>query len=438
MSKTTSLKRVVVTGLGAVTPLGNTVTETWDAAINGVSGVGKISLFDPEGCSVHIAAEVKNFDPVRSIDPLEFGNGTTLTHVLHPKEEKKVGRFAQLALSAGVDAYLDSGLHAHRSKINSERIGVNIGVGMGGLPEIEKVHKDLLEKGYRRVTPFLIPQIIPNIASGRLSMSLDFKGPNLCNITACSSSAHSIGESYWLIQRGVADVVLAGGAESVISPVGIGGFAAMKALSTRNDEPQKASRPFDQGRNGFVMGEGAACLMLEEYEHAVRRGAQIYAELTGYGLSGDAYHVTLPAPEGEGGRRAMQMALDHAGIEKEKIHYINAHGTSTPAGDAEEARAVAHLFPNAKEHLHVSSTKSMTGHLLGAAGSLEALFSVLAIQKGIIPPTINLEQIDPNCEQTSLNFTPLKAVKKEIHAALSNSFGFGGTNASLIFEKVHS
>jgi 3-oxoacyl-[acyl-carrier-protein] synthase II len=315
-------------------------------------------------------------------------------------------------------------------------MGTNIGAGMGGLPEIEEIHLDLINKGYKRVTPFLIPQIIANMSSGQLSILLNLQGPNLCIVTACSSSAHSVGESVHLIRRGDADIMISGGAECVVSPLGIGGFAAMKALSTRNDEPHRASRPFDVDRDGFVMGEGAAVMVLEEYEHARKRGAKIYGEIVGYGLSGDAYHMTTPAPEGAGGYRAMKMAVDQSGIPLEKIGYINAHGTSTPAGDTEEARAVARLFGNHRSKLNVSSTKSMTGHLLGAAGATELLFCLLAIRDGLIPPTINLENLDPACAELGMSFTPKTAVQKKLDYALSNSFGFGGTNASLIVGRV--
>ena len=339
-----------------------------------------------------------------------------------------MGRFIHLALAAGMDAYADSGLDAHRSTINPERMGCNIGVGMGGLPEIADVYDALITKGYKRITPFFIPQVIPNMAAGHLSMLLDLKGPNMCNVTACSSSAHSIGESFRMIVRGDADIMVTGGAEAVISKLGIGGFAVMRALSTRNDEPAKASRPFDTGRDGFVMGEGGAVLILEEYEHAKKRGAKIYGEIKGYGLSADAYHMTSPAPEGEGGGRAMTLALRDAGLNPDQVGYVNAHGTSTPAGDVEEARAIARVFPNAPKHLNISSTKSMTGHLLGAAGAIEAIFSLLAVKEGVIPPTINLENLDPGCAETGIDFTANRAARKNLQYALSNSFGFGGTN----------
>lgn len=416
-------RRVVVTGIGAVTPLGLTAGETWRAVIEGRSGVKKITLFDTTDCPVQIAAEVKGFDPSN-------------TQIVNPKDIKRMARFIQLAMSAGMEAYADSGLDKHRSQIASERMGVNISVGMGGLPEIENLHKVLLEKGYRRITPFFIPQVIPNLAAGQLSALLNLKGPNLCISTACASSAHGIGESFHSIQRGDTDVMFSGGAEAVISPLGIGGFAAMRALSVRNNEPEKASRPFDIDRDGFVMGEGAAVLVLEEFEHAAKRGAIIYAELLGYGLSADAYHITLPAPGGEGGVRSMAMALKKAGLQHEQIGYINAHGTSTPAGDTEELQAIAKLFYNSKKHLHVSATKSITGHLLGAAGAVEAMFTLLAVKEGKIPPTINLDHPDPKCAELELDLTPHKFVQKKVDYALSNSFGFGGTNASLVFGRV--
>ncbi len=428
-------RRVVVTGLGAVTPLGLTARETWTHALEGKPGVGRITNFDTTDCPVTIAAEVKGFDYTRPMGPFYphargAEKGEALTQAANSKDARRV------ALVAGLEAYGDSGLDAYRTQVAPERMGINIGVGMGGLPEIEAVHDEFLAKGYRRVTPFFIPQVIPNMASGQLSILLNLKGPNLCNVTACSSSAHALGESFRQIQRGEADVMITGGAEAVICKLGIAGFAAMRALSTRNDAPEKASRPFDQGRDGFVMGEGAAILVLEEYEFAKKRGAKIYGEVLGYGLSGDAYHMTSPSPEGEGGGRAMAMALADAGINPDRVGYVNAHGTSTPAGDAEEARAIRRLFPNGPKHLHVSSTKSMTGHLLGAAGGLEAMFSLLAIRDGRIPPTINLDSLDPACAELGLDFTANRAAEKRFDYALSNSFGFGGTNASLLFGRV--
>ncbi|MCM2277562.1 MAG: beta-ketoacyl-ACP synthase II [Oligoflexia bacterium] len=432
-------RRVVITGMGAVSPLGLSAQETWRNSLEGRSGAATIKLFDPKDCPVTFAAEVKGFDVTRAVGPFHPNPASpeyAVTQAANAKEARRVGRYVHFALAAGLEAYGDSGLDAIRSKIDPDRLGVNIGVGMGGLPEIADVHTELMTKGYRRITPYFIPQVIPNMAAGQLSILLNLQGPNLCNVTACSSSAHSLGESFKQIIRGDADIMVSGGAEAVISPLGIGGFAAMRALSTRNDAPEKGSRPFDVARDGFVMGEGAAILILEEYEHAKKRGAKVYAEIVGYGLSGDAYHMTSPAPEGEGGRRAMAMALKDAGINPEEVGYINAHGTSTPAGDVEEARAVARLFPNGAKHLHISSTKSMTGHLLGAAGAIEAMFSILAIREGRIPPTINLETLDPGCAELGLDFTANRTVEKPVRYALSNSFGFGGTNASLIFGKV--
>ncbi len=415
------MRRVVVTGMGALTPLGSNVSDTWKSALEGRSGVSQITLFDSKDSPVTIAGEVKGFDPCL---------------VTNSKEARKVGRFCNLALAAGQEAFKHSGLDQCRAQISPSRMGVNIGVGMGGLPEIQVVHKEFLEKGYRRVTPFFIPQAIPNLASGQLSILLGLQGPNLCNVTACASSSHSIGESFRLIKRGEADVMIAGGAEAVICELAIAGFASMRALSTRNETPEKASRPFDRDRDGFVMGEGAAILVLEEYEMARKRGAEIFGEILGYGLSGDAYHITAPAPEGAGGRRAMELALRDAELRPEQIGYINAHGTSTPSGDIEEVRAITQVFPQGRNHLHISSTKSMTGHLLGAAGALEALFSLLAIRDGKIPPTINLENPDPACVETGISFTPNHSVEKKIQYALSNSFGFGGTNASLVLGRV--
>jgi 3-oxoacyl-[acyl-carrier-protein] synthase II len=436
----TPKRRVVITGIGAVSPLGLTAAETWKNALEGRSGIAKISLFDPTDCSVQIAGEVKGFDVTKPIPsplqprPLANPPEAPVTQAASSKDARKVGRFSHFAMAAGLEAYADSGLDAHRAKIDPTRIGVNIGVGMGGLPEIEEVHNAFLEKGYKRITPFFITQSIPNLAAGMLSILLDLKGPNLCNLTACTSSAHSIGESMWQIRRGDADIMMAGGSEAVICRLGIGGFASMRALSTRNDSPATASRPYDANRDGFVMGEGSAVLILEEYEHAKKRGAKIYAEVLGYGLSADAFHITTPAPEGEGGGRAMDSALKDAGITGADIDYVNSHGTSTPAGDVEEARAISKRVD--PKRVHISSTKSMTGHLLGAAGALEGLFSALAIRDGRIPPTMNVENLDPACQETGLDFTLGRSVSKPVRYALSNSFGFGGTNASLVFGKI--
>ena len=432
------MRRVVITGLGAVTPLGLDVQSTWKNALEGRPGISAITSFDASEFPVRIAGEIRGFDVTRPIPPLHPVAGETITQAASTKDMRRVGRFVHLALAAGLEAYTDSGIDAHRSKIAPERLGINIGVGMGGLPEIESVHNEMLAKGFKRITPFFIPQVIPNMASGQLSILLGLQGPNLCNVTACTSSAHSIGESMRIIQRGDADVMITGGAEAVISKLAIGGFGAMRALSTRNDSPESASRPFDKGRDGFVMGEGSAVLILEEYEFARKRGARIYAEVKGYGLSGDAYHMTTPSPEGEGGRRAMAAALRDAAINPDQVGYINAHGTSTPAGDVEEARAIARLFPNGPKHLHVSSTKSMTGHLLGAAGAIEALFCVLAMRDSRIPPTINLDDLDDGCKALGLDFTANRAVEKRVDYSLSNSFGFGGTNGSLLFARMSS
>jgi 3-oxoacyl-[acyl-carrier-protein] synthase II len=422
--------------MGAVSPLGLSASETWKNALEGRSGIGTITLFDPTDCSVRIAGEVKGFDVTKPLAiPVRPRPGEEpITVAANPKDSRKIGRFSHFAMVAALEAYADSGLDAHRATLDSTRMGVNVGVGMGGLPEIEEVHNAFLEKGYRRITPFFITQSIPNLAAGMVSMLLDLKGPNLCNTTACTSSAHSIGESTWQIRRGDADVMLAGGSEAVVCKLGIGGFAAMRALSTRNDSPATASRPYDVDRDGFVMGEGSAMLVLEEYEHAKKRGAKIYGEVLGYGLSADAYHITTPAPEGEGGGRAMDAALKDAGIAGKDVDYVNAHGTSTPAGDAEEARAIAKRID--VKRAHVSSTKSMTGHLLGAAGAIEALFSVLAIRDGKVPPTINIATLDPACEALGIDFTRDHAVSKPIRYVLSNSFGFGGSNASLVFARV--
>jgi len=434
-------RRVVITGVGAVTPLATTAEETWKAALDGQSGIGPITLCNVEGCPTKIAGEVdKSFDACAEFAPINPFAGfdsekPPLTSAIPRKDLKKMGRFIHFAMVAGFEAYRTSGLDRIRAEIDATRLGVNIGVGMGGLPEIQAVHDNFLRKGFSRITPFFIPQTIPNLATGNLSIALNFRGPNMCNVTACSSSAHSVGESWRQIQRGDADVMIAGGAEAVICELGIGGFSSMKALSTRNDTPNEASRPFDEDRDGFVMGEGAAAIVLEELEFAKRRGANIIAEIVGYGLSSDAYHMTLPAPEGEGGFRAMKMAIENADIDADQLDYINAHGTSTPAGDTEEAFAIRKLFSKPPTRLNVSSTKSMTGHLLGAAGALELMFCALSIRDGIIPPTINLDRLDEACEDLGIDFTANKAVKKDIQYALSNSFGFGGTNASLILKK---
>jgi 3-oxoacyl-[acyl-carrier-protein] synthase II len=349
---------------------------------------------------------------------------------------KKLGRFTQLGLGAGLEAYVDSGLDAVRATLRSERLAINMGVGLGGLPEIEAMHETWKTGGFRKISPFFIIQVAPNILSGQLAILLDARGPNMSNTAACATSGHSLGESLRVIQRGEADVMIAGGSEAAISPLSVGAFAQMRALSTRNDAPEKASRPYDTDRDGFVIGEGAVAMVLEEYEHAKARGARIYAELRGYAASGDAYHLSSLAPEAEGSRRAMELALADAGVKPGSVGYVSAHATSTPGGDGEEATAIAAVFSEAKATLHVSGVKSMTGHLLGGAGALGALAAVLAVHHGVVPPTINLDNIDPACAALGLNFTPNVAVTKRVDYALANSFGFGGTNASLVVGRV--
>jgi 3-oxoacyl-[acyl-carrier-protein] synthase II len=408
-------RRVVVTGMGMISPLGLDVQSSWKAILEGKSGVGFITHFDATGYPVRIAAEVKGFEPTKYIEQ---------------KEVKKMDRFIHFAIAATEMALADSGLKV--TPDNSERIGIVIGSGMGGLPAIEYYHRMLLEKGWKRVSPFFIPMVIINLAAGQISIRFGIKGPNLAVTTACATGNHSIGEAFRMIQYGDADVIIAGGAEAVITPMAVSGFAIMRALSTRNDEPEKASRPFDIDRDGFVIGEGSGILILEELEHALKRGAKIYAELIGYGMSSDAYHITAPAPEGEGGARCMKRALNDAGVKPELIDYINAHGTATKHGDELENQAIKTVFGEHAYKLCVSSTKSMTGHLLGAAGGVEAIFTVLSIYENIVPPTINLDNPDPECD---LDYVPYKARKKEVIYAMTNSFGFGGTNASLVFRK---
>jgi 3-oxoacyl-[acyl-carrier-protein] synthase II len=430
--------RVVVTGIGIVSPVGSTREASWSSILEGKSGIGTVTLFDPGDCSAKIAGEVKNFDATTPLATPLHPRGKdhpAVTQAVSAREAKRMDRFIHLALVAGVEAYTDSGLDSIRDRFSPTEIGINIGVGMGGLPGIEETHTTLMEKGIRRISPFFIPQVIPNLAAGQMSILLNTQNTNYCSVSACASSAHSIGESFRTIQRGEATVMIAGGAESVVCALGIGGFAAMRALSTRNDEPTRASRPFDTGRDGFVMGEGAAVLVLEEYEFAKKRGARIYGEIAGYGASSDAFHITQPLEDGDGGFRAMKNALSESEMPASAIDYINTHGTSTPLGDVQEAIAIKRLCPDSKG-LHVSSTKSMTGHLLGAAGAIEAAFSLLAIRDSTVPPTINLENLDPKCAETGLNFTANHAVKKPISLAMSNSFGFGGTNVSLLFKKV--
>jgi 3-oxoacyl-[acyl-carrier-protein] synthase II len=413
-------RRVVVTGMGAISPLGVTIGETWSNVIEGKSGAATITHFDSKEYATTFACEVKGF---------------SADLYLSPKDQRKMDRFIHLGIAAGMMAWQDAGFKgkSEENGLNPERFGMLMSAGMGGLPIIEEVCNTIRDKGPKRITPFFIPSVIPNMTSGQLSIMLNAKGPNLCAVTACASSAHSIGEAALMISRGDVDMMIAGGSEAVICPTGIGGFAAMKALSTRNDSPTTASRPFDRDRDGFVMGEGGAALILEDYESAKKRGAKIYGEVIGYAATADAYHMTSPAPEGEGAGRCMSLALERGKIDRTRIGYINAHGTSTPAGDENESMAVEKVFGEHSKKLVMSSTKSMTGHLLGGAGALEAAISLMAMNTGILPPTINLENPSENCR---LNYAAHKAVERKLEAVMSNSFGFGGTNATLVFAKV--
>ncbi|MGC2061590.1 MAG: beta-ketoacyl-ACP synthase II [Thermodesulfovibrionales bacterium] len=410
-----SKRRVVVTGLGLITPLGVGVEKSWEGLIQGKSGIGNITYFDASLFPTRIAGEVHDFNPEDYIET---------------KEVKKMDRFIHFGVAASMMAVQDAGLTI--SAQNAERIGVCVGAGMGGLPMIEHYHKVFLEKGHRRITPFFIPTLIINMAAGQISIKHGAKGPNQAPATACATGTHAIGDAFKIIQRGDADAMIAGGTEACITTMGVGGFNAMKALSTRNDEPQKASRPFDRDRDGFVMGEGSGIVILEALDHALARGARIYAELVGYGLTGDAYHMTSPAPGGEGAARCMAMAIRDAGISPSEIDYINAHGTSTKHGDELETTAIKTICKDHAYKLSVSSTKSMTGHLLGAAGGVEAVVSVMSIVHNIIPPTINLDNPDEGCD---LDYVPHRAKQTEVNCAMSNSFGFGGTNACLIFKQ---
>lgn len=407
-------RRVVVTGLGLICGVGNTTEEVWASLLAGKCGVGPITAFDTTLFSSRIAAEVKNFDPLNFIEK---------------KEIKKMGRFIHFALAAATEAMNMSGLKV--TPENAENIGVYIGSGIGGFDIIEREHTALMEGGPRKISPFFIPATIVNLAAGHVSIRFGAQGPNMASATACTTSAHAIGDSFKIVQRGDADAMIAGGAEASITPMGIGGFAAMRALSLRNDDPQRASRPWDRDRDGFVVGEGSGILILEELEFAKARGANIVAEVVGYGMGGDAYHITSPAPDGAGGFRVMRNAIRDAGLQTTDIGYVNAHGTSTPVGDGLEATAIRNLFGEHK--VPVSSTKSMTGHLLGGAGGLEAGITVLALRDQVLPPTINLENQD---EQTAgMDFVPNQARKASLDYALSNSFGFGGTNGSLVFKR---
>jgi len=406
-------RRVVVTGLGAVTPLGIGVRPTWDAVLAGRSGVGPITRFDASAFPTRFAAEVKGFRPEEFIEPREI---------------RRMDLFIQYAMAAAAGAVEDAGLSVDEA--SADRVGVYMGTGLGGLSTLERYHEVYLKEGPRKISPFFIPMLITNLAPGHIAMKYGFKGPNITTTTACAASSHAIGEALVAIRRGACDVAVAGGTEATITPLGLGGFCSMKALSTRNDDPARASRPFDRDRDGFVMGEGAAILVLEEAEVARRRGARIYAEVCGYGASADAYHVTAPSPGGEGAARCMQAALADAGLRPEEVDYINAHGTSTPYNDATETMAIKTVFGDHARRVMVSSTKSMTGHLLGAAGALESLFCVLAIREGAVPPTINYTTPDPECD---LDYVPNEARAARLRYVLSNSFGFGGTNSCLVF-----
>jgi 3-oxoacyl-[acyl-carrier-protein] synthase II len=408
-------RRVVVTGVGLVIPVGMGVPEAWENVCEGKSGIGPLTRFDASGFETRIAGDVKGFTPEKYIDK---------------KEIKKMDLFIHYALAAAKEAIEDSQLKI--TPENCEQVGVIVGTGLGGLPTLEETHKILLEKGPSRITPFFIPKLIANMASGQIAMQHGAKGPNTCVVTACATGAHCIGDAFRAIQYGDAEAIIAGGTEANITPLTVGGFNAMKALSTRNEEPQKASRPFEKNRTGFVVAEGAGILILEELEFARKRGAKIYGEVLGYGYTGDAYHITAPPPDGDGAIRCMRMAIRDARIRPEDIDTINAHGTSTVLNDATETTAIKAVFGDYAKKIPISATKSMTGHLLGAAGSTEAIFTLLSIRDGILPPTINYEEPDPECD---LDYVPNVARKSTIRIAMSNAFGFGGTNATLIFQK---
>lgn len=408
-------KRVVVTGMGLVIPTGIGVQTAWKNICESRSGVGRLTRFNPNGFETKIAAEVKGFNPEAYIEK---------------KEIKKMDLFIQYALAATKEALEDSGLKIIPE--NCEQIGVIVGTGLGGLPSLEKYHQILLEKGPSRVSPFFIPMLIANMASGQIAIQFGVKGINSCLVTACATGAHCIGDAFRAILYGDAEAVIAGGTEANISPLTIAGFNSMKALSTRNDEPERACRPFEKNRDGFVVGEGAGIVILEELEFAFKRGARIYAELVGFGYTGDAYHITAPPPDGDGAIRCMRMAINDAGLKPEEIDYINAHGTSTPLNDATETQAIKKVFGEHAQKIPISATKSMTGHLLGAAGSTEAIFTILTIRDGIIPPTINYDEPDPECD---LDYVPNVARRQPVNTAISNAFGFGGTNATLVLKK---
>lgn len=409
-------RRVVVTGMGIISPVGNTLNQAWTNIINGVSGIGPITHFDTTDFSTKIAGEIKDFE---------------VTDYLSSKDAKKMDPFIHYAMAAGQDAINDSGLEI--TEDNAERIGVYVGAGIGGILGIQNTTETWVEKGPRRISPFFIPSTIINMASGHLSIKYGLKGPNLAMVSACTSATHSIGMALRSIVYGDADVMICGGTEHASTPIAIGGFSQAKALSSRNDDPAKASRPWDLGRDGFVLGDGAGIMVIEEYEHAKRRGAKIYAELSGFGMSSDAHHMTAPSPGGEGAARCMTNAIKDSGFKVTDFDYVNAHGTSTPQGDQGESDAVKVAFGSHAHDLAVSSTKSMTGHLLGAAGGIEAIFSVMAIKDQILPPTINLTDPDPECD---LDYVPNKAREAQVDVVITNSFGFGGTNGSLVFNAL--
>ncbi len=407
-------RKVVITGIGVITPIGKDLASFWDSLKNGRSGIDRISSFDTTDLDCKIAGQVKDFDAA--------------SYFNNPKDVRRTDRFTQFAMAAAKMAMADSGIDLE--KVDRTRFGTIVGSGIGGLQTLCDQHTILMNKGPKRISPFMIPMMISNMASGLVSMEFGLGGPNFSTTSACATSCHAIGEAWRMIQHGEADIILCGGSEATVVPIGMAGFSAMKALSTRNDEPQRASRPFDKDRDGFVMGEGGGILVIEELEHAKARGARIYAEIAGYGLSADAYHMTSPLPEGEGAARCMQMALEKSGIKPEEVDYVNAHGTSTGLGDVCETKAIKAVFgDHAKNGLMVSSTKSMTGHLLGAAGVVEMAACVLALTQGIVPPTINLDDPDPECD---LDYVPKVAREKKVRVALNNSFGFGGHNATLI------
>ncbi len=411
-----SRRRVVVTGLGIISPVGNGIPEAWKNILAGASGITRITRFDASAFTSQIAGEVRGFDPAQ---------------VLSVKEARRFDTFIHYGLAASIEAIKDSGLDFEREA--REQVGVCIGSGIGGLPLIEETHKTVLASGPRKISPFFIPGSIINLIAGQLSIMYGLKGPNLALVTACTTANHCIGDAGRLIEYGDADVMIAGGSEACVSPLGLGGFCAARALSTRNDDPAAASRPWDKDRDGFVLGEGAGILVLEELDHARKRGAKIYCELAGYGMSADAHHITAPCEDGEGAVRCMNNALKNAGLNHEQVSYINAHGTSTPLGDVAETVAVKNCFGDHARKLAISSTKSMTGHLLGAAGGVEAVFSALAVKDQVAPPTINLTQPGPECD---LDYVPNAARRMKIDVAISNSFGFGGTNGSLVFRRV--